>query len=88
MSKEERTESYEDLFVKLFPEYVAHDRPLHPFVDLFEAGYAQAEIRYDNAVEIVKKLLYLYYQPIVTNEDLVKQDEIIAEAKSFIEKNK
>lgn len=34
--------------------------------------------------EIIKKLLALYFSPIVTKDDLKKQDEIIKRVKEFI----
>ena len=34
--------------------------------------------------EIIKKLLALYFSPIVTQDDLKKQDEIIKQAQDFI----
>lgn len=33
----------EELFCKLFPEYVVNGKPLSPYFDLFESGYEQAE---------------------------------------------
>lgn len=35
--------SEEELFCKLFPEYVVNGKPLSPYFDLFESGYEQAE---------------------------------------------
>ena len=35
----------EELFCKLFPEYVVNGKPLSPYFDLFESGYEQAENR-------------------------------------------
>ena len=35
----------EELFCKLFPEYTVNGKPLHPYFDLFESGYEQAENR-------------------------------------------
>ena len=35
----------EELFCKLFPEYVVNGKPLSPYFDLFESGYEQAEKR-------------------------------------------
>ena len=32
----------EELFRKLFPEYVVNGKPLSPYFDLFEIGYGQA----------------------------------------------
>ena len=37
----------EEIFKQLYPEYVAYGRPLHPFIDLFEGGWAQCEIHSD-----------------------------------------
>ena len=34
--------------------------------------------------EIIKKLLALYFSPLVTQDDLKKQDEIIKQAEDFI----
>ena len=36
------------------------------------------------AKEIIKKLRGLYFSPVVTNDDVKRQDEILAEAKQFI----
>jgi hypothetical protein len=33
----------EELFCKLFPEYVVNGKPLSPYFDLFERGYEEAE---------------------------------------------
>lgn len=33
----------EELFCKLFPEYVVNGKPLSPYFDLFESGYEQSE---------------------------------------------
>ena len=41
----------EGIFKQLYPEYVAYGRPLHPFIDLFEQGWAQCEIHSDEAEE-------------------------------------
>ena len=35
----------EELFCKLFPEYVVNGKPLSPYFDLFESGYEQSEKR-------------------------------------------
>ena len=35
----------EELFCKLFPEYVVNGKPLSPYFDLFESGYEQVEKR-------------------------------------------
>ena len=43
MDKEEMNE--EELFCKLFPEYVVNGKPLSPYFDLFESGYEQSEKR-------------------------------------------
>lgn len=34
--------------------------------------------------EIIKKLLALYFSPLITQDDLKKQDEIIKQAQEFI----
>lgn len=39
--------NYEELFCKLFPEYVVNRKPLSPYFDLFESGYEQAENHYE-----------------------------------------
>ena len=41
----------------------------------------------EKATKIIKNLLGLYFAPVVTNEDLKKQDEIIEQAKQFIKEN-
>ena len=38
----------------------------------------------EQATKIIKNLLGLYFAPLVTNEDLKKQDEIIEQAKQFL----
>ena len=44
------------------------------------------EIEENNkAKEIIKKLLGLYFAPVVTQDDLEKQDEIIEMARKFVE---
>ena len=106
----------EELFYKLFPEYVVNGKPLSPYFDLFESGYEQAEKhlekenaelkrdkedlifirnqnakcmcedkeRLTNAKEIIKKLKALYFSPVVTKDDVKRQDEILEEAEQFL----
>lgn len=38
----------------------------------------------DEAKKIIKQLLGLYFNPIMTEDDLKKQDKIIEQAKEFI----
>ena len=42
---DKRKMNEEELFCKLFPEYVVNGKPLSPYFDLFESGYEQAENR-------------------------------------------
>ena len=46
----------EELFCKLFPEYVVNGKPLSPYFDLFESGYEQAENRIAELKEANKTL--------------------------------
>ena len=46
--------------------------------------YDKASEQLEQATKIIKKLLGLYFAPVVTNEDLKKQDEIIEQAEQFI----
>ena len=48
----------EELFCKLFPEYVVNGKPLSPYFDLFESGYEQAENRFEELQERIKTLEY------------------------------
>ena len=48
----------EELFCKLFPEYVVNGKPLSPYFDLFESGYEQAENRFAELQERIKTLEY------------------------------
>ena len=45
----------EELFCKLFPEYVVNGKPLSPYFDLFESGYEQSEKRIDELEAEVKE---------------------------------
>jgi hypothetical protein len=45
----------EELFCKLFPEYVVNGKPLSPYFDLFESGYEQLENRIDELEAEVKE---------------------------------
>ena len=38
----------------------------------------------DKAKKIIKKLRALYFSPVVTKEDVKRQDEILAEAEQFL----
>ncbi len=46
----------EELFCKLFPEYVVNGRPLSPYFDLFESGYEQAENRIEELRHTIAEL--------------------------------
>ena len=48
----------EELFCKLFPEYVVNGKLLSPYFDLFESGYEQAEKRIEELQERIKTLEY------------------------------
>ena len=53
----------EELFCKLFPDYVVNNKPLSPYFDLFESGYEQAEncvekLQEENA-ELKEKVSFL-----------------------------
>ena len=47
----------EELFCKLFPEYAVNGKPLHPYFDLFESGYEQAENRIEGLESQIEKLI-------------------------------
>ena len=54
---------------------------------LLKESYALSEHRNDqltNAKEIIKKLKALYLSPVVTNDDVKRQDEILNEAEQFL----
>ena len=78
----------EECFCKLFPEYVVNGKPLSPYFDLFESGYEQAENRIAELKEkagcIIEDLKALYFSPVVTKNDLKRQDKILAEAEQFL----
>ncbi len=45
----------EEQFIQFYPEYVKRGRPLHPYIDLFKNGYAQATWNYSEN-EYIKEL--------------------------------
>lgn len=55
----------EELFCKLFPEYVVNGKPLSPYFDLFESGYEQAENRIEKLEAQIEKKKCL-------NEEIIK----------------
>ena len=46
-------------------------------------GYLEGE-KLTKAKEIIKKLRALYSSPVVTNDDIKRQDEILAETEQFL----
>ena len=60
----------EELFCKLFPEYVVNGKPLSPYIDLFESGCEQAENRIE---ELETRCNELFFQ---VNEKIAKIDEL------------
>ena len=57
-----------------------------------ETSLCRAEYQYNyeqltKAKEIIKKLKALYFSPIVTKDDVKRQDEILEEAEQFINEN-
>ena len=46
----------EELFCKLFPEYVVNGKPLSPYFDLFESGYEQSEKRIEELEAQIEKM--------------------------------
>lgn len=44
----------EELFCKRYPEYSVNGKPLHPYFDVFEEGYEQAEKEYEQQIEKMK----------------------------------
>ena len=53
---DKRKMNEEELFCKLFPEYVVNGRPLSPYFDLFESGYEQAENRIEELRHTIAEL--------------------------------
>ena len=47
----------EELFCKLFPDYVVNGKPLSPYFDLFESGFEQAENRIEELEQKISVLL-------------------------------
>lgn len=79
----------EGLFCKLFPEYTINGKPLHPYFDLFESGYEQAENRikeFDAQKQLTKAMKHL--EDLVYVVELGKNElataRILAEAKEFL----
>ena len=50
----------EELFCKLYPEYVVNGKPLSPYFDLFESGYEQAEKRIAELEAQIEKMKCCY----------------------------
>ena len=51
----------------------------------YRRGRNKANDELVKSKEIIKKLLSLYFAPVVTQDDLKKQDEIIEMARKFVE---
>ena len=48
------------------------------------AGATEKDEQLTNAKELIKKLRTLYFNPVVTNDDVKRQNEILAEAEQFL----
>jgi hypothetical protein len=85
----------EELFCKLFPEYVVNGKPLSPYFDLFESGYEQLENRIDELEAEVKewkdkadlwcKTANLKDHNIMINKELQKELDYQKQARSIAE---
>ena len=86
----------EEAFRKNFPEYCCGKEFLSPYFDLFCAGleiensqmYEKTvkpmQKQIDKAKELIKKLKALYFSPVVTNDDVKRQDEVLNEVEQFL----
>ena len=54
------------------------------FVTGFLAGLKARNNQLTKSKEIIKKLKILYFSPVVTNDDVKRQDEILNEAEQFL----
>jgi hypothetical protein len=50
----------------------------------YEKDLIDFNVNLTKAKEIIQKLQALYFSPVVTNEDVKRQDEILAEAEQFL----
>lgn len=78
----------EELFCKLFPEYVVNGKPLSPYFDLFESGYEQAENRFAELKAFKEKCKFNVsdiFKDIETEKQLTKAKEIIKNLMVFAE---
>ena len=74
----------EELFCKLFPEYVVNGKPLSPYFDLFESGYEQAENRIaelkafrQDCVKLTEDNVVMARQRAETSKQLTKAKELL-----------
>ena len=75
----------EELFCKLFPEYVVNGKPLSPYFDLFESGYEQSENRIADLEKKNKVLAQNLEDTEIINNALEKEN---AELKAELSENK
>ena len=64
----------EELFCKLFPEYVVNGKPLSPYFDLFESGFEQAEKRINELETEVNRLKLNEQLAINNGKNLLKEN--------------
>ena len=75
----------EELFCKLYPEYVVNGKPLSPYFDLFESGYEQSENRIADLEKKNKVLAQNLEDTEIINNALEKEN---AELKAELSENK
>lgn len=62
-----------------------HNAKYTPYLSCdFAEKNKKLEKRLTEAKEIIKKLRALYFSPVVTNDDIKRQDEILAETEEFL----
>ena len=72
----------EELFCKRYPEYSVNGKPLHPYFDVFEEGYEQAEKENEELKRDKEDLIFVRNQKATHICELKDQ---LSKAKEIIE---
>jgi Mg2+ and Co2+ transporter CorA len=91
LEKEVEKHKWNDIFLEDCADYdkkIAEEyTTLQERIEQLEKRNAELKEQNSKAKEIIKKLKALYFSPIVTKDDVKRQDEILEEAEQFINEN-